>query len=36
MCSIIINSKSCDSVACIILVKKLNLNNVKHDKPYKL
>jgi len=32
----IIDSESCDNVACTILVKKLNLNNVKHDRPYKL
>jgi hypothetical protein len=32
----IIDSESCDNVVCAILVKKLNLNNVKHDRPYKL
>ena len=36
MCSMIIDSRSCANVASIILVKKLNLNTIKHDKPYKL
>lgn len=34
--SMIIDSESCDNVTRTIFVKKLNLNNVKHDRPYKL
>jgi hypothetical protein len=32
----IINSDSCTNVASIIMVKKLNLNIIKHEKPYQL
>jgi hypothetical protein len=35
VCSMIIDIKSCVNVSSTILVKKLNLNTVKHDKPYK-
>ena len=30
----IIDSGSCTNVASIIMVKKLNLNIIKHEKPY--
>jgi hypothetical protein len=36
VCNMIIDSRSCTNIATIILVKKLNLNIVKHDRPYKL
>jgi hypothetical protein len=36
ICSMIIDSESCANIASIIIVKKLNLNIVKHDRPYKL
>jgi hypothetical protein len=32
----IIDSKSCANIDTSILFKKLNINIVKHDKPYKL
>jgi len=35
MCSMIIDSESCVNIVSIIL-RKLYLNIVKHDKPYKL
>jgi hypothetical protein len=35
MCNKIINSESYANVASTILVKKLNLNIIKHDGPYK-
>jgi hypothetical protein len=36
VCNIIIYSGSCANVDSTILVKKLNLNTVKHDRPQKL
>ena len=35
-CSMIIDSGSCANVASTLLVEKLNLKTVKHEKPYKL
>jgi hypothetical protein len=36
VCSMIIDIESCANVSSAILVNKLNLNIVKHDKSYKL
>ena len=35
ICSMIIDSENWANISSIILVKKLNLNTVKHDRPYK-
>jgi hypothetical protein len=32
----IIDSESCTNVASTILIKKLDLNTVEHNRPYKL
>ncbi|KAJ4710331.1 Transposon Ty3-I Gag-Pol polyprotein [Melia azedarach] len=36
VCTMIIDSGSCTNVASALLVDKLNLNTIKHPKPYKL
>jgi hypothetical protein len=36
VCSIIIDNKSCASIAITTLVKKLNLNIIKHHRSYRL
>jgi hypothetical protein len=36
VCSMIIDIESCVNVSSAILVNKLNMNIVKHDKSYKL
>ena len=36
VCCKIINSESCANVASTIIVKKLNMRIVKHNRPYKL
>jgi len=34
--NIIIDSGSCTNVTSIIMVKKLNMNYIKHERPYQL
>jgi hypothetical protein len=36
VCGMIIGSGSCVNVVSVILVRKLNLNIIKYEKPYKL
>ena len=36
VCNMIIDSESCTNVASTILIKKLDLNTVEHNRPYKL
>jgi hypothetical protein len=36
ICCMIIDGRSCDNVVSTTLVRKLNLNNTKHYRPYKL
>ncbi|RDX66933.1 hypothetical protein CR513_54246, partial [Mucuna pruriens] len=36
LCSMIIDSGSCTKVASTIIVEKINLQNIKHTRPYKL
>lgn len=36
VCSIYIDSESCANVTTATLVKKLNLNTIKHERPYRL
>jgi len=36
ICSMIIDSCSCINITSIITIKKLNLNTIKHERPYQL
>jgi hypothetical protein len=36
VCNMIIDSESCTNIASTILIKKLDLNTVEHNRPYKL
>jgi hypothetical protein len=36
VCNMIIDSESCTNVASTILIKKLDLNTIENDRPYKL
>jgi hypothetical protein len=36
VCNMIINNKSCANVSSATIVKKLSLNIIKHERPYRL